>query len=184
MANIHVDVTVNNRRYRKADIPEDTLLIDFLSEELGLTGTKFCCGIGVCRACTVLVHRGQNTPPLPGQGAAPVPILSCSTPVSRVNGQTLITVEGLANSSGSLTPMQQAFLDEFAFQCGYCTPGFLMAAHAMMERLRIAPIRSSDIDKVIFENCGQQICRCTGYVRYHQAIRKVVLATPGLVRPT
>jgi len=191
MANIDVDVTVNNQRYRKVDLPEDTLLIDFLSEELGLTGTKFGCGIGVCRACTVLVHRGQNiqplsgqnTRPLPGPGAAPVPILSCSTPVSRVNGQTLITVEGLANSSGSLTPMQQAFLDEFAFQCGYCTPGFLMAAHAMMERLRIAPIPASQVDKVIFENCGQHICRCTGYVRYLQAIRRVVLTTPGLVRP-
>jgi aerobic-type carbon monoxide dehydrogenase small subunit (CoxS/CutS family) len=178
MANIDVDVTVNNQRYRKADLPEDTLLIDFLSEELGLTGTKFCCGIGVCRACTVLVHRDHREP-----GAAPVPILSCSTPVSRVNGQTLITVEGLANSSGTLSPMQQAFLDEFAFQCGYCTPGFLMAAHAMMERLRIAPIHASELDKVIFDSCGQHICRCTGYVRYLQAIRKVVLATPGLVRP-
>src|SRR5215472_8242180 len=62
MANIDVDVTVNNQRYRKSDIPEDTLLIDFLSEELGLTGTKFCCGIGVCRACTVLVHRGHLEP--------------------------------------------------------------------------------------------------------------------------
>ena len=183
MANIDVDVTVNNQRYRKVDLPEDTLLIDFLSEELGLTGTKFCCGIGVCRACTVLVHRGQNIQLLPGPGAAPVPILSCSTPISRVNGQRLITVEGLANSSGSLTPMQQAFLDEFAFQCGYCTPGFLMAAHAMMERLRIAPIPASQVDKVIFESCGQHICRCTGYVRYHQAIRRVVLTTPGLVRP-
>jgi aerobic-type carbon monoxide dehydrogenase small subunit (CoxS/CutS family) len=173
MANIDVDVTVNNQRYRKADLPEDTLLIDFINEELGLTGTKFCCGIGVCRACTVLVHRGPK--------AAPVPILSCSTPVSRVNGQTMTTVEGLANPSGSLTPMQQAFLDEFAFQCGYCTPGFLMAAHALMERLRTAPIPASEVDKVIFENCGQHICRCTGYVRYLQAIRKVVLTTPGLV---
>lgn len=174
MANIDVDVTVNHQRYRKAGLPEDTLLIDFLHEELGLTGTKFCCGIGMCRACTVLVHRVP--------GAPPVPTLSCLTPVSRVNGQTLITVEGLANSSGALTPLQQAFLDEFAFQCGYCTPGFLMAAHAMMERLRIAPIPASQVDKVIFENCGQHICRCTGYVRYLQAIRKVVLTTPGLVR--
>jgi aerobic-type carbon monoxide dehydrogenase small subunit (CoxS/CutS family) len=176
MANIDVDVTVNNRRHRKADIPEDTLLVDFLNEELGLTGSKFCCGIGVCRACTVLVHRVPE--------AAPAPILSCSTSISQVNGQTLITVEGLANSSGSLTPMQQAFLDEFAFQCGYCTPGFLMAAQAMTERLRIAPIPASQVDKVIFENCGQHICRCTGYVRYHQAIRKVVLTTPELVRHT
>jgi aerobic-type carbon monoxide dehydrogenase small subunit (CoxS/CutS family) len=182
MASIDIDVTVNNRRYQKLDLPEDTLLIDFLNEELGLTGTKLCCGIGVCRACTVLVHSGQNSRLLPGPGAAPVPILSCSTLVSRVNGQALITVEGLTNSSGSLTPMQQAFLDEFAFQCGYCTPGFLLAAQAMIERLRVAPIPASQVDKVIFENCGQHICRCSGYVQYHQAIRKVVLTTPGLVR--
>src|SRR5215831_3018968 len=75
MANIDVDLTVNNQRYRKVDIPENTLLVDFLNEELGLTGTKFCCGIGVCKACTVIAHR---TP-----GSAPATILSCSTSVSQ-----------------------------------------------------------------------------------------------------
>ena len=175
MENIDIDLVVNRKRYQRPGFPADTLLIDFLSEELNLTGTKFCCGIGVCRACTVVLDR---TP-----GSAPIPILSCSTPISQVNGQTLTTVEGLADSSGTPTPLQQAFLDEFAFQCGYCTPGFLMAAHAMMDRLRLAPIPASHVDRVIVENCGSHICRCTGYVRYLQAIRKVVETTPGLVRP-
>jgi aerobic-type carbon monoxide dehydrogenase small subunit (CoxS/CutS family) len=173
MENINVDITVNQKRYQKPNVPGDTLLIDFLSEELNLTGTKFCCGIGVCRACTVVLNR---TP-----GAAPIPILSCSTPISQVNGQTLTTVEGLADPSGAVTPLQQAFLDKFAFQCGYCTPGFLMAAHAMIERLQVAPIPLSQVDKTIFDSCGAHICRCTGYVRYQQAIRHVLLTTPGLV---
>jgi aerobic-type carbon monoxide dehydrogenase small subunit (CoxS/CutS family) len=175
MANIDVNLVVNGKPYQFADVPADTLLTDFLSEELNLTGTKFCCGIGVCRACTVVLNRVP--------GAAPVPILACSTPVSQVNGQTITTVEGLADSSGNLTRMQQAFLDDFAFQCGYCTPGFLMAAHAMMERLRAAPIPENQVDQTIADNCGSHICRCTGYVRYQQAIRKVVMTTPGLVKP-
>src|SRR5438132_8280004 len=130
--NINVNIALNGRRLRVPDVPASLSLLDFLSEELGLTGTKLCCGIGVCRACTVLLHRVP--------GATPVPILSCSTPIAEVNGQTIRTVEGLATQDGKLAPLQQAFLDEFAFQCGYCTPGLLMAAHALLERLRLAPV--------------------------------------------
>jgi aerobic-type carbon monoxide dehydrogenase small subunit (CoxS/CutS family) len=173
--NIDLNLTVNQKRYQIPEYPGETLLIDFLGEELGLTGTKFCCGIAVCRACTVVLHSAPK--------AAPIPILACSTPVSQVNGQSVTTVEGLAGPSGTLTPLQQAFLDEFAFQCGYCTPGFLMAAHAMVERLRASPVSPSQVDQVILESCGQHICRCTGYVCYLRAIRKVVLNTPGLQRP-
>lgn len=172
--NIDLNLTVNQKPYQMADYPGETLLIDFLGEELGLTGTKFCCGIGVCKACTVVLHRTPE--------AEPVPILACSTPVSRINGQSVTTVEGLAGPSGALTSLQQAFLDEFAFQCGYCTPGFLMAAHAMVERLQASPVSRGKVDEVILENCGQHICRCTGYVLYLRAIRKVVLNTPGLTR--
>lgn len=170
--NIDLNLTVNKKLYRMHDYPGETLLIDFLGEELGLTGTKFCCGIGICRACTVVLHQTPE--------AEPVPILACSTPVSQVNGQSVTTVEGLASSAGTLAPLQQAFLDEFAFQCGYCTPGFLMSAHAMVERLRSSPVSPGQVDQVILENCGQHICRCTGYVLYLRAIRKVVLNTPGL----
>lgn len=171
--NITVDMVVNGRRRLVHDVPANLPLIDFLSEDLGLTGTKLCCGIGVCRACTVILHRVPS--------AAPVPILSCSTPVAEVNGQTISTVEGLATQDGTLAPIQQAFLDEYAFQCGYCTPGLLMAARALLERLRLTPVKLQQVDEIILEACGEHFCRCTGYVRYHQAIRKVILATPGLV---
>ena len=171
---IPIDIVVNGNRHQIAGVPSDLSLLDFLGEELGLTGTKFCCGIGVCRACTVMLQRVA--------GAAPVPVLSCSTPVSEVNGQRVTTVEGLAPSPDKITPLQRAFLDEFAFQCGYCTSGFLMAAEVMLRRLRESPIRKSEVDAQIQTDCGAHICRCTGYVRYHQAIRKVILATPGLVK--
>ena len=174
MAVIDIDLTVNRERVQRKNVPADLPLLDFLNEDLSLTGTKLCCGIGVCRACTVILHRVP--------GAAPVPILACSTPVSEVNGQTIVTVEGLAQSPEKLTVMQQCMLDEFAFQCGYCTPGFLMAAHAMTERLRLAPVPIGRLDETIRENCGQHICRCTGYVRYHDAIRKAVLKMPGLLK--
>jgi aerobic-type carbon monoxide dehydrogenase small subunit (CoxS/CutS family) len=91
-------------------------------------------------------------------------------------------VEGLAGSSGTPSPLQQAFLDEFAFQCGYCTPGFLMATHMLMERLRLAPLAEDQLDAAIQDACGSHICRCTGYARYYAAIRKVILATPGLIK--
>jgi aerobic-type carbon monoxide dehydrogenase small subunit (CoxS/CutS family) len=90
-----------------------------------------------------------------------------------------MTVEGLG-SPERLSALQQAFLTHFAFQCGYCTPGFLMAAHILLDRLRKAPVGRDQIDAAIAEACGAHICRCTGYVRYHAAIRAVVLAELGL----
>jgi len=87
----------------------------------------------------------------------------------------------MVTASGRLSLLQQAFLDTFAFRCGYCTPGFLMAAHTMIERLRQAPVGRHQIDETIRETCGDHICRCAGYVQYLQAIRQVILATPGLV---
>jgi aerobic-type carbon monoxide dehydrogenase small subunit (CoxS/CutS family) len=174
MTLVDIDLTINRQQIHRKNVPSDLRLLDFLNEDLGLTGTKFCCGIGVCRACTVIANRGPGT--------APVPVVACSVPVAELNGQSITTVEGLALSPERPTVLQQAFLDEFAFQCGYCTPGFLMAAHGMMERLRLAPISLKLLDDTIRQNCGQHICRCTGYVRYHSALRKAVLKTPGLVK--
>jgi aerobic-type carbon monoxide dehydrogenase small subunit (CoxS/CutS family) len=173
MAQVDIDLTINRQRIHRKNVPSDLRLIDFLNEDLGLTGTKFGCGVGICRACTVLANRAP--------GAAPVPVLACSVPVAALNGQAITTVEGLAPSPEHPTVLQRAFLDEFAFQCGYCTPGFLMAAHGMIEGLRRAPVRLEALDETIRRSCGQNICRCTGYVRYHGAIRKAVLQTQGLV---
>lgn len=170
---IGFSIVVNGKRTPERLVRADLLLVDFLHDELDLTGTKFCCGIGVCRACTVAVQRAPEAPL--------EPLLTCSTPVSEVNGQTITTVEGLAGAHG-LSTLQQAFLDGFAFQCGYSTPGFLMAAHVLMDRLRHRPVRRDELDDAIAQAVGQHLCRCTGYVHYYAAIRKAILATPGLVR--
>lgn len=153
-------------------VPSDLALVDFLQEELGLSGTRLCCGIGVCKACTVAARR------VPGAQAQPM--LACSTPVALLQGQAITTVEG----TGSLekpSAVQMAFLEHFAFQCGYCTPGFVMATEMLLARLRAQPVRRDQLDGAIEAAVGQHICRCTGYARYHQAIRAVVLAEKGLV---
>jgi aerobic-type carbon monoxide dehydrogenase small subunit (CoxS/CutS family) len=139
---------------------------------LGLSGTRLCCGIGVCKACTVSARR------VPTSQAQPM--LACSTPVALLQGQSITTVEG-TGSMDQPSAVQQAFLDHFAFQCGYCTPGFVMATEMLLSRLRAQPVQRAQLDAAIEEAVGQHICRCTGYARYHQAIRAVVLAEKGLV---
>ena len=170
---VTVSLTVNGKKATH-QVPASLPLVDFLHEEVGLTGTKFGCGIGVCRACTVAACRVPS--------AHPVPTLACSTPMGELNGQSLTTVEGLASASGVPSPLQQAFLDEFAFQCGYCTPGFLMATYMLMERLRAEPLPEARMEAAIQDAVGSHVCRCTGYARYYAAIRKILLATPGLIQ--
>lgn len=92
----------------------------------------------------------------------------------------IITIESQA-THGQLSPLQEAFLTEFAFQCGYCTSGFLMAAVTLAENLQMSPVREDQLDTEIEKALGEHICRCTGYVRYYEATRKVLLKTPGAV---
>jgi aerobic-type carbon monoxide dehydrogenase small subunit (CoxS/CutS family) len=144
----------------------DMVLLDFLHERQNLTGTKLCCGIGVCRACTVATRK---------QTGAPLEIaLACSTPVSGLQDMRIYTVEGLATKD-ELAPLQQAFLENFSFQCGYCAPGFLMAATVMIDHLKTIPTSANDLDKMMATWVGENLCRCTGYVRYKDAIRQVAL---------
>ncbi|MCW2244850.1 aerobic-type carbon monoxide dehydrogenase small subunit (CoxS/CutS family) [Azospirillum fermentarium] len=171
MPTVSVAITINGTLYERS-VPDDLPLLDFLQEDLGLTGTKLGCGIGVCRACTVAVRRVPT--------AALTPLLSCSTPAAHLSGQEVFTVEGLGDAR-HLSPLQKSFLDEFAFQCGYCAPGFLMAAHILLDSLRFAPVPRDQLDAAIADACGAHICRCTGYKRYYAAIRKAALAEPGLV---
>lgn len=166
-----IKVTVNGVPH-EATVSVDLPLVDFLHDVLDLTGTKFCCGIGVCRACTVAVWRTPQS--------VPDVLLTCVTKAVDVDGQAIGTVEGLAQG-GQLTPLQQAFLDDYAFQCGYSTPGFLMAGEVLQAQLKVSPIPASQVDQAIMNSVGAHICRCTGYVRYHAAIKKVLLSTPGLV---
>jgi aerobic-type carbon monoxide dehydrogenase small subunit (CoxS/CutS family) len=172
METIDLDFTVNGERISRSGIHADMMLVDFLREEIGLIGTKFCCGIAVCRVCTVSLAWVP--------GAHQVAIRSCTTPLRDINHQVVTTVEGIGDES-SLHPLQQAFLDNFAFQCGYCCPGFLMASYALLDKLKRQPIPRDTVDAAIEDAVGQHICRCTGYVRYHRAIKQVLLDMPGLV---
>jgi aerobic-type carbon monoxide dehydrogenase small subunit (CoxS/CutS family) len=134
-------------------------LLDYLHDALNLTGTKLCCGIGVCRACTVSIEK---------DGAASA-VISCSMPLSLLDRANVRTIEDVAQD-GQPSPIQEDFLANFAFQCGYCAPGFVMAATVFLEQLASAPVREDQLEAAIEDAVGQHICRCTGYVRYYEAI--------------
>jgi aerobic-type carbon monoxide dehydrogenase small subunit (CoxS/CutS family) len=170
--NVSVTFTVNGQAISRT-VPDDLALVDFLQDELGLSGTRLCCGIGVCKVCTV---KAQRVPTSQGQ-----PMLACSTPVALLQGQTITTIEGVGSPLAP-SKVQQAFLDHFAFQCGYCTPGFVMATTMLIERLRVTPVAANQLDKAIEDAVGQHICRCTGYAKYYAAIKSVILAEGGLVK--
>jgi aerobic-type carbon monoxide dehydrogenase small subunit (CoxS/CutS family) len=171
-------LTVNGQAYGPIDVPDDMMLIDVLHEYLGLTGTRFGCGQGECRACTVIVDDERG----------PREVRSCITGAHYFADKAIRTVEGHARRDAngqitSLSAVQQAFLDHFSFQCGYCTPGFVNATTVLLERLAKAPVRTEQLEAAILEALNPHLCRCTGYVRYYQAVKQLVLDTPGLVTP-
>ena len=142
-------VTVNGRE-REDAIADETMLVDYLREIAGLTGTKQGCDGGECGACTVLVD-----------GA---PRLSCITLAATVAGRNVETIEGLA-VNGRMSRLQQAFHDKLGAQCGFCTPGMIMSAEAL---LRTNPSPSeSDIRDAL----GGNLCRCTGYVKIIESVQ-------------
>jgi carbon-monoxide dehydrogenase small subunit len=121
-----------------------------LREGLGLTGTKVSCETGDCGACTVIVD-----------GRA---VRSCIYPVMKARGREISTIEGLADEDGGLHPLQQAFVDHFAIQCGYCTPGMIMAAKALLDENPHPTVEE------IREGLRGNLCRCTGYKRIIEAV--------------
>lgn len=170
-------LTVNGKKIGPVDIPLDMPMIDFLQEHLNLTGTRFGCGQGVCHACTIVeVHPDGTT----------TESRTCIFSAHNFNNKSIITIEGQAKYDAqgkleSLTPIQQAFIDHFAFQCGYCTPGFVAGATVFLDGLKHQPVKRADLENAIEESLNDHICRCTGYVRYYEAVREVALATPGYV---
>lgn len=132
-------------------MPSERLLVDLLRDDLGLTGTKLGCGVGVCGACTVLVDGESMT--------------GCLLLAAQVDGRTLRTIEGLAGERP--TALQRAFISEGGFQCGICTPGQILAATALLE----ATAHPSDAD--LYEGMKGNLCRCTGYYGIVRAIRAV-----------
>jgi len=139
-----------NGQTHNLDIPSHHSLLDVLREELDLTGSKRGCDRGECGSCTVL---------LDGK-----PVYSCITLAAQVRGRSVVTVEGLAND-GQLDPVQQAFLDEDGGQCGYCTPGFLMSARALLDT------NPNPTDAEIREALSGNLCRCNAYGRILQSVR-------------
>ena len=142
------------------DTDDDRLLLWVLRTELGMTGTKYGCGEALCGACTVMV-----------EGKA---VRSCKTPMRNVAGKAVITIEGLANkgsASGNLHPLQQAFIDHGAFQCGYCTSGMLMSAAAF---LRETPKPSRE---AVVAHMDRNLCRCGAHQRIVDAIEAVAQQT-------
>ena len=145
---------------------KDRTLLSYLRGTACLKGTKEGCGTGHCGACTVLKDG--------------VPVRSCVTKMERLEGADILTIEGLTPKEG-LHPIQKAFLDVGAVQCGYCTPGFVAGATAFIDRLKHEPVKRADLESAIEDALNDHICRCTGYVRYYEAVRDVALATPGCV---
>ncbi len=151
MAN-EIELNVNgNRRVIQAE--SDTTLLSALRDQLDLTGTKYGCGEGQCAACTVLIEGS--------------PVRSCLTPATSVAGKKITTIEGVA-SNGRLHPVQQAFLEEQAFQCGYCTPAMILTALALLNS------NPDPSDDEIVQFMQGNICRCGTYPRIVAAIHRAV----------
>ena len=162
-------ITINGRAYGPMDVRDDLTMNDFLREFLGLTGTKFGCGAAQCLSCAVIVDNPDGT-----SYTSP----TCVVPAASFNGKAIRTVEGHAKN-GELSALQKAFIEHFAFQCGYCTAGFLNEGQVLLERLAKKPVARADLEKTIAEALDGHLCRCTGYVKYHEAVRDVILADPG-----
>ncbi len=143
-------LTVNGIQREITQVQAEKRLIDYLREDLDLTGAKIGCEVGACGTCTVLVD-GR-------------PIKSCMKRVGDVEDASILTIEGLAAADGTLHPLQQAFINAGAVQCGFCTPGMILAAHALLLR-NPAPARA-EIRRAIHGN----LCRCTGYQQIIDAV--------------
>jgi len=147
---MHMTINVNGQEYPVTPEQSAKRLVEFLREDLDLTGVKNACDIGACGACTLLVDD--------------MPMKICTMQVSEVFGKHVLTIEGLAAPDGTLHPLQQAFVDAGAIQCGFCTPGMVLTAHAFL--LRHPQPTRAEIRRAIYGN----LCRCTGYQQIVDAI--------------
>jgi aerobic-type carbon monoxide dehydrogenase small subunit (CoxS/CutS family) len=151
-----LSLTVNGRPREVATDP-DRPLLDVLREDLQLTGTKYGCGEGQCGACSVLLDGKR--------------VFSCRTSAASAAGKSVTTIEGLA-AGEKLHPVQEAFLAEGAFQCGYCTPGMVIAAVALLKQNP----RPSEAD--IVAGMNRNLCRCCSYASYVKAVKRAAAAAP------
>ena len=152
------ELIINGKRHL-VDIESDTPLLWAIRDTVGLTGTKYGCGIQQCGACTVLIGDVNH--------------YSCTILTHRIRDRDVTTVEGLEGSSGELHPVQQAFIDELSPQCGFCTPGFLVVISALLEE---NPQPDDDAIKCAIEG---NLCRCTGYHNIVKAVQAGAAAMKG-----
>ncbi len=148
---MNLSFKLNGKQIEAAYEPQETLA-EVLRNQLNLTGTKVSCEVQVCGACTVLVDG--------------LPVSACTQLAYEVRDRNVLTIEGMEKPDGTLHPIQQAFIDEFAFQCGFCTPGLIMSAKALLDE-NPKPTH----DEIVHFMDGN-ICRCTGYVPIVKAIQK------------
>ena len=152
-----ITISINGKREQREIEPSRTLL-ELVREDFGLTGTKAYCHSGICGACTVLLD-----------GAA---VSSCSLLAAQADGADVTTIEGLAAGT-TLNPIQQAFIDHFGFQCGYCTPGMVLLTKALLDEVP-GPTREE-----IVRYMGGNICRCTGYAGILASVEAAAKALSG-----
>ena len=148
----HINLTVNGTDH-ELEVPARRLLVDCLRYDLGLTGTKEGCSVGVCGACTVLVNGEM--------------VASCITLAAAMDGASITTIEGVAQD-GRLHPVQQSFIDHGGFQCGICTPGQIMAAKALLDE------NPNPTEDEIRDWMMGNLCRCTGYYKILESIVKAI----------
>lgn len=148
-----INFTINGEQVELLVAPNE-LLLNVIRDKVYLTGTKYVCGIGECGACTVYVDGTM--------------MLSCLTLAATVDGCEITTIEGLVGPSGELDPMQEAFLTHDAYQCGYCTPGLIMASKALLEE------NPQPTELEIQEYLRGNLCRCTGYTSIVRAVQSAV----------
>jgi carbon-monoxide dehydrogenase small subunit len=150
-----------NGKPARVTVDDERMLLWVLRYDLGLTGTKYGCGAGLCGACTVLVGKE--------------PVRSCATPVKEVAGKPVLTIEGLSRN-GKLHPVQEAFLKHHAFQCGFCTSGMILSAWALLQK-NPRPTRAQ-----ILQHLDDHLCRCGSHHRIVLAIEEAAGAIKGGAR--
>lgn len=156
-----LELRVNGRTYRVASEPGARLL-DVLRDECGLTGTKEGCGVGECGSCSVLVDGHVYC--------------SCLLLAHAMAGREITTIEGLADPAGALHPLQEAFVEEGACQCGFCIPGMIIAAKALLDE------NPDPTDEEIAQGLAGNLCRCTGYTKIFVAVKRAgerMTGSPG-----
>ena len=156
VATVAISLDVNGEKY-ELDVPPTQILVDTLRYELGLTGTKEGCGVGVCGACTVLLDGAM--------------VSSCLLFAVKAAGSSITTIEGLQQSSEQLSPLQAAFIEKGALQCGICTPGQIMAATALLAE------NPTPTEHEAKEWLMGNLCRCTGYYTIIDAVLEASIKT-------